>query len=523
MNTKIEQGIQYGAQSQPVHSERLVANGKENTMSGAKRKRVHSADTTAHFEYKKTKYADSNNDNVTCISQRNISPADTGGAASVNACINMQISSSVQQLIALKENPVNTEYPHRIDDNLCLRPVKLVFSNDTESAASEKTAQKLPAAMKSTTADSPQLTELGWLDEIAEEQKKQDKQEAPLFVLGVDYIKSTMITDEEYTAALEKIHSCPELLLSKKEHGWVRTCNKTRIGEGVYSEVYDIDIPPTTRYPDLYKFRQKVSKECDMNDKNPLQLKKHLVNEAGYLCRLNHPNVIKLTGFCTTSQYTYLILEKKQDSIHGYLSQPAVPFTVCKKMLCDMVRGMNYLHSNHIMHCDAHAGNFLIDNNGTVLIADLGAAADLSATKRFRESPPVFWAAPELTYKEYAVHNIATDVFALGFSMQSVLAWKSRYIAWFNPALKEHPMLQHKKKEIETFCNHIDIWKENNHNVNKIKWLIHEVIPDEMLLHKDYCGDQQEVSNTLRCIKIAMAYKQEARPDTTAMLELLSQ
>ncbi|KAE9410703.1 kinase-like protein [Gymnopus androsaceus JB14] len=51
---------------------------------------------------------------------------------------------------------------------------------------------------------------------------------------------------------------------------------------------------------------------------------------------------------------------------------------VIKCILEQALQGLNYLHINGFIHRDVKAANLLIDDDGTVLLGDLGVAADLS-------------------------------------------------------------------------------------------------------------------------------------------------
>ena len=506
------------------------------------------------------------------LSQRTIE--STSSEASI--CLDCTPSSDWQELYEQeppgqlsKRSLLDRRYSYPLADRTnYINPKKPKIVEGFKSVSAVTTDVKPIAAAKFFPVLSSDLVALTWIDQIMEEQNNQDNNKSLPFIkehdhteteekhkaaltLGEAYTERSLEddkkmwmqrcnimqnllfykqddhteTEEDPKTALERIEAYPELSLSQQERVCLQFCNKEMVGKGLHGVVYAL--PAMANFP---RFHEEVLKECSLrvNGQNYSKAQQTFINEASYLCRFRHPNIIRLAGFCTTSCYTYLILEKKQNSLREYIrSERTKPFKTCKKMMCDMIAGIDYLHSQKIIHRDIHLSNFLVDKKGTVLVADLGMAAHLSDGYCLNKNPPVFCAAPELTYKSQAIQSISSDIFSLGFSMQGLLAWRSWHIAWFTPELKAYNETMIKNDtlrfEAHIFCQQIASWKAENPGVKKMKWTIHEVMPKQMFVNRNYSPGQHDVANALGIIKRAMAYNPQKRPDTQVMMQQLLQ
>jgi serine/threonine protein kinase len=75
--------------------------------------------------------------------------------------------------------------------------------------------------------------------------------------------------------------------------------------------------------------------------------------------------------------------------------------SVIRNYAQQILAGLNYLHSNGIVHCDIKGANLLVDDRGNVKVADFGASTRLSAESTeiakdlsLRGSP--YYMAPEI-------------------------------------------------------------------------------------------------------------------------------
>ncbi|KAJ6577497.1 kinase-like domain-containing protein [Mycena capillaripes] len=107
-------------------------------------------------------------------------------------------------------------------------------------------------------------------------------------------------------------------------------------------------------------------------------------------------------------------------SVLKYMTEnsPSSPYAI--ELLCDIVRGLKYLHSENIVHGDLCGRNVLIDNRGHAMLTDFGLAAFVesdTAMKTSTRSGLIRWMSPELVFPPPGVpflRTTASDIWAFG-------------------------------------------------------------------------------------------------------------
>lgn len=95
-----------------------------------------------------------------------------------------------------------------------------------------------------------------------------------------------------------------------------------------------------------------------------------------------HPNVLRVRGSWMDGHKLYIAVRlmnkgSAADVMH-YGWPGGMEEEVVKCILKQALEGLNYLHINGFIHRDVKAANLLIDDDGTVLLGDLGVAASLT-------------------------------------------------------------------------------------------------------------------------------------------------
>ncbi|ARU26637.1 serine/threonine-protein kinase [Cellvibrio sp. PSBB006] len=184
---------------------------------------------------------------------------------------------------------------------------------------------------------------------------------------------------------------------------------QTRLGAGHFGEVWHaIDLG--------------LNAECALKCIPPDKVinKNNFYQEAQTLKAAEHPNIVKVnaTGKLDDGRIyvsmEYLVNGSLEDEAKGAY----VPLRRAKRVMCDVLRGLEYAHENGIVHRDIKPANILVGNNGEGKLSDFGLALpnlkglDLSAVKGYQY---LLHLAPEVS--TFSEHDQLADVYASGVTM----------------------------------------------------------------------------------------------------------
>ncbi|RAL41706.1 hypothetical protein DM860_008888 [Cuscuta australis] len=143
-----------------------------------------------------------------------------------------------------------------------------------------------------------------------------------------------------------------------------------KIGQGTYSNVY--------KARDLISGKIVALKKVRF-DNLEAESVKFMAREILILRKLDHPNVIKLQGLVTSrmSSSLYLVFEYMEHDLAGLAASHGLKFThpQVKCYMKQLLSGLEHCHNNGVLHRDIKGSNLLIDNDGTLKIADFGLAS----------------------------------------------------------------------------------------------------------------------------------------------------
>lgn len=152
------------------------------------------------------------------------------------------------------------------------------------------------------------------------------------------------------------------------------------------------------------------------------------LQEVAIMRKVRHRNVVQFIGACTKKPHLCIVFEyMRGGSVYDHLRMGgSLPISFILRVALEVCRGMDYLHKRKIVHRDLKAANLLLDEHGTVKIADFGVA-------RVVEGPGVMtaetgtyrWMAPEVI--EHKPYGQKADVFSFGVVVWELLTGEVPY------------------------------------------------------------------------------------------------
>ncbi|KAK3601267.1 hypothetical protein CHS0354_040447 [Potamilus streckersoni] len=152
--------------------------------------------------------------------------------------------------------------------------------------------------------------------------------------------------------------------------------------------------------------------------------------EARLMEQLTHENIVQFYGVCREGEYIVMeyvqlgsLLEFIQNCKQQGKSLKDQSITFC----VGLAKGMEYLHSKNIMHCDLAARNILLTTHHVVKISDFGLAKILSPDKDYyRRSEdktiPALWCSPEYIGHERKFTSKA-DIWSAGVVIWEIYSY----------------------------------------------------------------------------------------------------
>jgi len=171
--------------------------------------------------------------------------------------------------------------------------------------------------------------------------------------------------------------------------------------------------------------------------------------EIELLKKLDHPNIVKYIDFIQTKTNINIILEYVEGgSLHQLVKQNGMLGEYLVQVFTKQVlEGLDYLHSQGIVHRDIKGANLLYTKNGCIKLADFGYSirlSDIDKTNSIVGTP--YWMAPEIIEPKGNI-STACDIWSLGITIIQLLTSKPPYYqlepypAMFRIVTDEYPPL----------------------------------------------------------------------------------
>ena len=142
------------------------------------------------------------------------------------------------------------------------------------------------------------------------------------------------------------------------------------LGKGSFGEVF---LTTIDNKKGLY-----ATKKMDRKYADQPHVSKYLKNEISILRELNHINIVKLEDVKITQNHYYLVMEfcnggSLSDCLKKYQQKFGKPFSeeIVQYLMKQIVNGIKYIHSRHIIHRDLKLDNILVNFDSEIDKNDL--------------------------------------------------------------------------------------------------------------------------------------------------------
>ncbi|OCF33272.1 STE/STE11/CDC15 protein kinase [Kwoniella heveanensis BCC8398] len=194
------------------------------------------------------------------------------------------------------------------------------------------------------------------------------------------------------------------------------------IGRGQFGSVYRSLNLSTGQMVAIKRIRLHGMREDEVTD---------VMREVELLKRLSHPSIVKYEGMSRDEEYLNIVLEFVENGSLGQTLKAFGNFNekLVSSYVAKILEGLDYLHSQGVVHCDLKAANILSTKNGNVKLSDFGVSLNMKAkgaTKRVSEvAGTPNWMAPEVI--SLAGASFASDIWSLGCTIIELLTGKPPY------------------------------------------------------------------------------------------------
>lgn len=151
--------------------------------------------------------------------------------------------------------------------------------------------------------------------------------------------------------------------------------------------------------------------------------KKSIIDEINLMRRLDHKNIVKYIETVQSGHQLCIVMEFIEGGSLEYLYKKFGCFseTLVAIYIKQVLKGLEYLHRQTVIHRDIKGGNILTTKDGVVKLADFGVATKLTDAEKnnsFAGTP--HWMAPEVIEMSGNVTS-ASDIWSVGCTVYELL------------------------------------------------------------------------------------------------------
>eukprot|EP01155_Anaeramoeba_flamelloides_P051801 Anaeramoba_flamelloidesc42539_g1_i7.p1 GENE.c42539_g1_i7~~c42539_g1_i7.p1 ORF type:complete len:385 (+),score=87.06 c42539_g1_i7:115-1269(+) len=169
------------------------------------------------------------------------------------------------------------------------------------------------------------------------------------------------------------------LINSSRRKSDIRWRKDALLGQGSYGKVF---LGFNLDSGELIAVKQIP--QCEHNPKEMDQLQK----EVKLMAQLEHENIVKYLGTSKDKDFVNIFLEYiPGGSLSSLLSRfGKLEESVIQLYTRQILQGLKYLHYHNILHGDIKGANLLVDTDGSIKLADFGAAEEITGYNKSNET-----------------------------------------------------------------------------------------------------------------------------------------
>ncbi len=200
------------------------------------------------------------------------------------------------------------------------------------------------------------------------------------------------------------------------------------LGRGGMARVYRAYHPQLDRYVAVKVLRSDLVEEQEFLAR--------FQREARAVAALRHPNVVQVFDFDAQDGNYYMVMELLEgDSLRTRLNEyrarrKRMPLDELTRILLDVLAGLDYAHSEGMIHRDVKPANILLSRRGQAVLTDFGIAQIVGGT-RYTVSGALMgtlnYMAPEQGLEGQC--DVRSDIYSLGIVFYEMLMGDPPYDA----------------------------------------------------------------------------------------------